>query len=126
MSSCRDCHSGQEVCRRCARRLCSEHTPFGGDACADCELAYFNSRDRLPLKVWFVIGFVLPWVLLAALHGNLPSGSARATGFRGMSTGVPLIDVSIMLMVAAVLLGTATRGLRIWLHRRMFLAPVWD
>jgi hypothetical protein len=122
MPSCRECPSGQEVCRRCARRLCVEHTPFGGHACADCELVYFESRDGLLLNLWFLVGFALPWLVLATLHGSLPS-SARATGFRGMSTGVPLIDLSIMTMVSAVLLGTATRGLRIWLHRRAFLAP---
>jgi hypothetical protein len=101
--------------------LCAEHTPFGGDACAACELAYFESRDVLRLEVWFLIGFVLPWMLLVALHGHLPSGSARAGGHRAITTGVPLLDVALMAMVAAVLLGTTARGLRIWLHRRAFL-----
>jgi zinc transporter ZupT len=103
--------------------LCVEHTPFGGEACMDCELAYFKSRDGLYLKLWFWIGFALPWMLLAALHEGLPSGSAHSGGGRAITTGSPLLDVSIMTMVGAILLGTAVRGLRVWLHRNAFLKP---
>jgi hypothetical protein len=123
MASCRACPSGQEVCRRCARRLCIEHTPFGGDACVECEVEYFESRDGLLLEVWFLIGFALPWILLAAMHTSLPSGSMRAGGGRAFTTGVPLLDVAVMAMVAAILLGASVRGLRVWLHRLAFLKP---
>lgn len=123
MIVCRSCPSGHEVCRRCARRLCSEHTPFGGDACADCELAYFESRDGLRSNVWFVVGLALPWMVIAALHEHLPSGSARAGGHRAITTGVPLLDILIMTAVISVFAGKAARRLRIWFHRRTFLEP---
>ena len=122
MTRCTPCLVGHETCRRCASRLCSEHTPFGGHACADCELAYYESRDTLHIHVWFVIGFALPWLLMALTSDHLPSWSARSGGMRAITTGYPMLDVLIMTTVVAVFAGKGAMGLRQWFHRRSFLA----
>ena len=122
MFGCTRCPAGQDACRRCATRLCGEHVPFANERCAECELAFHESRDSLRLWAWFVVGFYVPWALFVAIYEHLPSWSARSGGVRAITTGVPMLDVVIMFTVMAVFAGKGAMGVREWLHRRKFLA----
>jgi hypothetical protein len=84
-----------------------------------CELEYYESRDRLPLGMWFGLGFAVPWALYTALVSavELP---ARSGGVRAFTTGLPALDLAIMTAVVAVFAGKLAVGVRRWLHRREF------
>lgn len=122
MFGCTHCPAGRDVCPRCARRLCGEHVPFGNEVCAECELAYQESRGTLKRWAWFLAGFALPWIFLAGIAKHLPSWSARSGGPRAITTGVPMLDVLIIFTVIAVFAGKAAIGIREAFHRRTFLA----
>lgn len=121
MFGCTRCPTGHGTCPRCSTRICMEHVPFGGDACAECELAYHESRGDLKMSLWFLVGFALPWIFFAGIYEHLPSWSARSGGARAITTGVPMLDVIIMFTVVAVFAGKAAMGLRVAHHRRAFI-----
>lgn len=121
MFGCTHCPVGQERCPRCASPLCGEHVPFRGEACAECELAYHEDKDRLHMNRWFLLGFALPWVAFAAAYDLLPSWSERSGGFRAITTGVPMLDVILVCTATAVFAGKGMVGLRAKLHRRSFI-----
>ena len=97
-----------------------EHLPLGGDACEQCEMQYALRRSEIARNGWFVLGFVLPWLFVMAIHDYLPSWSARSGGVRAITTGVPMLDVLIMTGVTAVFMGKAMIGLRLWWDRRVW------
>ncbi len=98
-----------------------DHGTLPGDACAECELAYHESRDKLKMGLWFVIGFAVPWILFAGVYEHLPSWDARSGGVRAITTGIPMLDVIIMFTVMAVFAGKGAMGLRSAFHRGQFM-----
>lgn len=99
-----------------------EHIPFGGDACAECEVKYQASRDDVQMLPWFLLGFAMPWVVFFGIYEHLPSWSARSGGVRAITTGLPMLDVLIMFTIVAIVAGKTAMGLREAAHRRAFLA----
>jgi hypothetical protein len=122
MFGCTRCDAGPDRCTRCSARLCLEHIPLGGDACAKCELAYQQSRDRLNRVGFFLLGLALPWVIFAGIWDYLPSWHARSGGIRAITTGIPMLDVIIMFSVTSIIFANGAVGLREAAHRRAFLA----
>jgi len=123
MFGCTACPRGRNTCPRCATPICDEHVPFAGDACSECELQYHDEREDIRFNGWFAAGFALPWAGLMAIRDVLPEWSARSGGHRAITTGVPMLDVLIMVLIIAVFAGKAAVGLRGVAHRRAFMAP---
>jgi hypothetical protein len=121
MMVCTHCRVSTTICPRCGVSICGDHMAIDRDTCVDCAVAYYDDLDRVHMGAWFVAGFLLPWAAYVALYDYLPSWSARAGGFRAITTGVPALDVVIMFTITAVFAGKAMMGLRKWHHRRSFV-----
>ena len=108
----------QSVCQRC-RSTVALDLLSRDHRCPPCDLAYYQSRDRLNTGAWFAAGFVVPWLVFAwiAVTADLPS---RAGGVRAITTGFPILDVGIMTAVLAVFGGKLVLAVRRWFHRREF------
>lgn len=105
-------------CQRCQCELALDQLSRD-HRCPPCDVAYFESRDRLHTRAWFTVGFVLPWLLFAwvAATADLPH---RSGGFRAITTGFPLLDFAIMCAIVAVFSGKVAVAVRRWFHRREF------
>ncbi len=105
-------------CQRCGCDLALDQLSRD-HRCPPCDVAYFESRDRLNTAAWFAAGFVAPWLLFAwvAATADLPQ---RSGGFRSITTGFPLLDFGIMTAVVAVFGGKLVVAVRRWVHRREF------
>lgn len=116
MNHCRDCSTATERCRRCGHGTCLPHLSTEM-TCNDCDLLYYESRDRLPLRGWFALGFALPWLVFVAImvSVDLP---ARSGGVRTITTGFPALDLALMTLVVAWFSGKAAVVLRCWRHRQ--------
>ncbi len=119
-TTCPSCTSSLETCARCSRVMCRDHASVSG-TCLDCEVAYYESRDTVPLRAWFVGGALLPWPVLASQWAEL-SVMPRSGGFRAITTGFPALDALAMTVFASMWLGLAAVAMRRWVHRRRFLA----
>ncbi len=119
MATCPRCVASPEGCRRCGERLCMEHLPLSM-TCVACDLAYYDSRDRIHPGAWWLAGFSAVWFAFAfAMHcGDFPTRVAG--GFRSFTTGVPAIDFTIMSAFLSVFAGRAVLGIRRAIHRRAF------
>ena len=118
---CTNCRTSMETCPRCGAETCADHMALERNSCLDCALAFYDSRDKLHMKAWFLAGFILPWALYVSMLPHLPSWSERSGGFRAMTTGVPALDVLIIVGFVSVFAGKAMMGLRKWLHDRTFV-----
>lgn len=105
-------------CRRCKCELAADRLSLDG-TCPPCEVAYYESRDRLNTPAWFVLGFVLPWFAFAGIVAtqDLPHHSG---GVRAITTGIPMLDLTIMAVIVGVFSGKAMLAARRWFHRREF------
>jgi len=115
---CPRCATSTRGCRRCGTRLCMEHLPFS-ETCAACDLAYYESRDRLHQRAWFALGFALPWIAFVAIMATA-TFPRYVGGMRSFSTGSPQLDFAIMTAIISVFAGKAVLALRRWVHRREF------
>jgi hypothetical protein len=118
---CTNCSISAWHCPRCDAAVCADHMAMYRQECVDCALAYYDSLDRVNLRAWFVVGFALMWVPYFALSSHLPSWSARSGGYRAITTGVPALDIVIMVTITAVFAGKAMMTLRKWMHHRSFV-----
>ncbi len=105
-------------CERCGSALAIDQLSLD-HRCPPCDVAYYESRDRLHTHAWFAAGLVLPWLLFAwvAIAVDLPQSVGK---IRAFSTGVPLLDVAIMTVIVAVFAGRLAVTVRRWFHRRGF------
>lgn len=123
MTACTNCRTSTTTCPRCATPQCSDHTAMYSDTCVDCALAYYDSRERVNMKGWFVAGFMLPWLGYVALLVNdlLPRWDMRSGGHRAITTGFPALDVIIMFTIIAVFAGMGAMRVREHIHKRAFM-----
>lgn len=121
MIECTHCRASTIECPRCGTAMCGDHTAIDRMECVDCALAYYDSLDRISMNAWFAAGASLVWIAYAALYPALPSWSARAGGYRALTTGVPALDVLIVFAITSVFAGKAMMGLRKWRHDRSFV-----
>ena len=114
--------SPASVCVRCGVALAPDYLSHD-HRCPPCEVAYFESRDRLNTRGWFAGAFVLPWLLFAWLIATVQFPPAVGK-VRGFSTGLPQLDLFIMTAITALLLGSAAVTVRRWFHRRSFESAI--
>jgi hypothetical protein len=105
-------------CRRCGCVMAMADLSRDG-RCPPCEVAYFESRDRLNTGLWYALGFALPMLLFVwvAATVTLPTNVGK---IRSFTTGVPMLDFAIMCTFVAVFSGKTVVAIRRWFHRRDF------
>jgi hypothetical protein len=108
---------------RCGQLVCATHIPSRNERCWNCEGTYHERRATRGEKLAFWIPFCLVWlVLLVAAPALLSMGFAGGGAMRSFSTGVPMIDATIIAAMASLGLGYAGRWTRNRILRRRFLA----
>ena len=118
---CTHCRTSTWTCPRCDAPMCPDHMAIERETCIDCALAYYDSLEKVRMNAWFIAGFLLPWGAYIGMLPDLPSWSERSGGYRAMTTGVPALDVLIIVGFVSVFAGKAMIGLRKWMHRRTFV-----
>lgn len=85
-------------------------------------MAYFEGRDRLRLRAWFLAGAALPLAIFALNVRALAALPFKGTTIRAVTTGIPLLDAAILTALAAWLGGKAAVAMRTAHYRRVFRA----
>jgi hypothetical protein len=98
------------------------HASFDDGFCPPCAAAFVLGSERLRPRLWFVLGFALPFSLLVAAAPAMARQPYYGGGYRAITTGIPLLDVSIVTAIVAVLVGKLAVHLRVGRYRRRFLA----
>lgn len=121
-AACAACESAAARCSRCGRGTCADHASKGDGLCPPCEVAYFEGRDRLPLRAWFLAGCCVPVAVLLANLGELMRQPFRGGAYRSITTGIPLLDAALLTALFAYLSGKLLVAIRTSLYRRRFRA----
>ncbi len=104
-------------CPRCQVALTERCPPGVKGLCNPCEVSYFEAREKVNLRLWFVLAALVPFVLLGAALWHALSSWHGHVGFRSTT---PLAPVAFWIIVAAS--GRLGAALRERVFLRGFLA----
>ena len=118
---CHICHVDENAgsCVRCAEALCPAHLPAIAGRCDTCESHFVARIAQGKPGLLYAAIWIAPWLVFVTVASDIAQRFPRSGGPGHITTGLPVLDVAIMTLVAGfVLAGGALEVRRLLLRRR--------